>query len=235
MASDGFSSELQGHAIKNQDLLVASGVTSLKGSDALTAVDEDIEAAVSVTTPVFMVLDLMCSLFHYCHVQSHSQLVDQQLLEPNLRARDRELTEIAKSIATLAELFKDLSSLVIDQGTLLDSVEYNIEQTAVHMSGAVKELELATRSVYSRDFRHRLKSDCFANSKTKFLFFFPLVLTRGRYQKNTSKRKCIFLLLLIIFGLILVLIFKPRRHSSAAAPIVPITTQASQDPPAVHS
>ena len=42
------SSALQGHAIKNQDLLVASGVTSLKGSDALTAVDEDIEAAVRV-------------------------------------------------------------------------------------------------------------------------------------------------------------------------------------------
>ena len=107
-----------------------------------------------------------------CHVQSHSQLVDQQLLEPDLRARDRELTEIAKSIATLAELFKDLSSLVIDQGTLLDSVEYNIEQTAVHMSGAVKELEIATRLVLSRvPTQWRLKSDCFANSKSKILSF----------------------------------------------------------------
>ena len=104
------------------------------------------------------------------HVQSHSQLIDQQLLEPDLRARDRELTEIAKSIATLAELFKDLSSLVIDQGTLLDSVEYNIEQTAVHMSGAVKELEIATRLVSSR-VQQRLKSDRFANSKSKYLPF----------------------------------------------------------------
>jgi len=166
---------LQGHAIKNQDLLLASGVTSLKGTDALTAVDEDIEAA------------------------SRSQLVGQELLQPDLRARDRELTEIAKSIATLAELFKDLSSLVIDQGTLLDSVEYNIEQTAVHMNEAVKELEIATR-----------------------------------YQKNTGKRKCIFLLLLIIFGLVLVLIFKPRRHSSAAVP-KPISTQATQVSPTLPS
>lgn len=63
----------------------------------------------------------------------------------DLRTRDRELTEIAKSIASLAELFKDLSALVIDQGTLLDSVEYNIEQTAVQMSEAVKELDMATR------------------------------------------------------------------------------------------
>jgi len=85
--------------------------------------------------------------FDRFRAQSRSQLIDQELLEPDLRARDRELTEIAKSIATLAELFKDLSSLVIDQGTLLDSVEYNIEQTAAHMNDAVKELEIATRSV----------------------------------------------------------------------------------------
>jgi syntaxin 16 len=57
------------------------------------------------------------------------------------------LSEIAKSIASLAELFKDLSVLVIDQGTLLDSVEYNIEQTSVQMEDAVKELTVATKSV----------------------------------------------------------------------------------------
>jgi syntaxin 16 len=142
--------ELQGHAIKNQDLLLASGATSLKGPDVLTAVDEDIEAAVWTPLPFSDLFNLMCS-FNPCHVQSRSQLVDQQqLLEPDLRARARELTEIAKSIATLAELFKDLSSLVIDQGTLLDSVEYNIEQTAVHMNESVKELDMATRFVHSR-------------------------------------------------------------------------------------
>jgi syntaxin 16 len=143
------SAELQGHAIKNQDLLVASGVTSLKGTDALTAVDEDIEAAVWAPFP-FHMCPRPCAHFDLSTSQSRSQLVDQELLEPDLRARDHELTEIAKSIATLAELFKDLSSLVIDQGTLLDSVEYNIEQTGVHMNEAVKELEIATRFVPSR-------------------------------------------------------------------------------------
>ena len=39
-------SELQGHAIKNQDLLIASGTISLKGSEGMSAVDEDVEAAV---------------------------------------------------------------------------------------------------------------------------------------------------------------------------------------------
>lgn len=71
------------------------------------------------------------------------------MIDLNLQTRDRELTEIARSIASLAELFKDLSVLVIDQGTLLDSVEYNIEQTAAHMEDAVRELDVATKYVPS--------------------------------------------------------------------------------------
>ncbi|KAF8735868.1 hypothetical protein AX14_001319 [Amanita brunnescens Koide BX004] len=111
-----YMEKLQGHAIKNQDLLVASGAVSLRGSDGLDAVDDDVQAA---------------SLAY----------ADPSL---DLRTRNRQLAEIASSIAALAELFKDLSVLVIDQGTLLDSVEYNIEQTAVHMQESIKELEMAT-------------------------------------------------------------------------------------------
>jgi syntaxin 16 len=79
------------------------------------------------------------------HLSQASTLIED--VTPDFRMRDRELTEIAKSIADLAELFKDLSVLVIDQGTLLDSVEYNIEQTSVQVAEAVKELDLATRCV----------------------------------------------------------------------------------------
>ena len=56
-----------------------------------------------------------------------------------------EITGIAQSISELAELFKDLSSLVIDQGTLLDRVDYNIEQMATDIKGAVEELQTATK------------------------------------------------------------------------------------------
>jgi len=158
---------LQGHAIKNQDLLIASGTVSLKGQDGLSAVDEDLQAA------------------------SQTRVAAQDVLEPDFRTRDRELSDIAKSIAELAELFKDLSAMVIDQGTLLDSVEYNIEQTAVEVSQAVKELDVATR-----------------------------------YQKNTGRRSCIFLLILIIFGLVIVLVFKPRRH-----PISPPSPESPEQYP----
>ncbi|RPD63789.1 t-SNARE, partial [Lentinus tigrinus ALCF2SS1-6] len=120
-----YMDKLQGHAIKNQDLLAASGAVSLSGSAGMSALDEDVEAAAASSEGAVL-----------------RQVTSVDL---NLQTRDRELTEIAKSIAQLAELFKDLSALVIDQGTLLDSVEYNIEQTAVHMEDAVKELDTATR------------------------------------------------------------------------------------------
>ena len=42
------SAELQGHAIKNQDLLAAAGAVSLKGSAGMSALAEDMEAAAQV-------------------------------------------------------------------------------------------------------------------------------------------------------------------------------------------
>lgn len=67
--------------------------------------------------------------------------------------RDREITTIAESITELADLFKDLSNLVIDQGTLLDRIDYNVEQMATEMEKAVGELRVATKYVALNVFR----------------------------------------------------------------------------------
>lgn len=114
---------LQGHAIKNQDLLIASGAVSSKGIDKMTEVEEDMQA-------------------------SRSQLSSQQQQQhvgPELEQRNREVAEIAKSITQLADIFKDLQTMVIDQGTILDSIEYNVEQTSKEVAEAVKELHIATQ------------------------------------------------------------------------------------------
>jgi syntaxin 16 len=167
------------------------------------------------------IIHISSTLLCFQHLQATTLIED---VTPDLRMRDRELTEIAKSIADLAELFKDLSVLVIDQGTLLDSVEYNIEQTTAQVAEAVKELDMATRYVWS--------VGCFGSQLRSMMTLYctcidtPLCPRVSSYQKNTGRRKCIFLLLLIIFGLIVVLIFKPRRHTSAppsAPPSVPPT------------
>lgn len=61
--------------------------------------------------------------------------------EAAISQREREVNEIARSIAALAEIFRELQALVIDQGTLLDRIDYNIESTRVNMKVAVKELD----------------------------------------------------------------------------------------------
>ena len=75
-------------------------------------------------------------------MQAQSHRAD---LSSQISKRDRELTQIAKSISELADLFQDLSNLVVEQGTVLDCVEYNVEQTNEHVQGAVKELVVAER------------------------------------------------------------------------------------------
>ena len=74
---------------------------------------------------------------------SHEQ--EQALEEMNERAseREKEIIKVAQSINELAQLFKELNVLVLEQGTILDRIDYNIEQTAVKVKQGVQELEKA--------------------------------------------------------------------------------------------
>lgn len=56
--------------------------------------------------------------------------------------REREINDIAKGIIELADIFKELQTMVIDQGTMLDRIDYNVENMNVHVQGAQKELTI---------------------------------------------------------------------------------------------
>ncbi len=47
--------------------------------------------------------------------------------------RDVEIKKICQSIEELAEVFKELATLVIDQGTIIDRIDYNMEQVCPHV------------------------------------------------------------------------------------------------------
>ncbi|KAI8869574.1 t-SNARE [Ramicandelaber brevisporus] len=75
-------------------------------------------------------------------------LTDEQILimeqnESAIGQRESEIDQVAKSISQLAEIFQSLQKMVIDQGTILDRIDYNVEQTANYIQKGTEELEHA--------------------------------------------------------------------------------------------
>ena len=58
--------------------------------------------------------------------------------------REREINDIASGILELADIFKELQAMIIDQGTMLDRIDYNVETMLTNVKGADKELKVAT-------------------------------------------------------------------------------------------
>lgn len=84
---------------------------------------------------------------------SETQLLTVEDASALAEERTRELTRVAENVNDLATLVKDIASLVVDQGTVLDRVDYNLEDVKVKTTGAVRELHIANR--YQRK-RHAL-------------------------------------------------------------------------------
>lgn len=88
---------------------------------------EEVSTPIWCISPIFVknINNIACVLF---------QLINQ---------RDGEITRIAKSIEELAQIFKELAVLVIDQGTILDRIDYNMEQVLEHTKEGIVQLEKA--------------------------------------------------------------------------------------------
>lgn len=69
--------------------------------------------------------------------------------------REKRISELTKSITALYELFKDLQSLVIEQGEMIDRIDYNIT-LVVEYTGEAKK-EITTGSTYQKKAGKKLK------------------------------------------------------------------------------
>ncbi|KAK2813354.1 hypothetical protein FQN50_000669 [Emmonsiellopsis sp. PD_5] len=102
------------------------------------------------TTPVqnpYMDPSLMESDADKYYSQSTLLQTSQKQLTSNdaaIMQREREINDIAKGIIELSDIFRDLQAMIIDQGTMLDRIDFNVERMTVDVKAADKELTVAT-------------------------------------------------------------------------------------------
>ncbi|XP_012879803.1 PREDICTED: syntaxin-16 isoform X2 [Dipodomys ordii] len=65
-------------------------------------------------------------------------LVEQNTLM--VEEREREIRQIVQSISDLNEIFRDLGAMIVEQGTVLDRIDYNVEQSCVKTEDGLKQL-----------------------------------------------------------------------------------------------
>ena len=71
---------------------------------------------------------------------TEDQLLELEGIETQVENRSQEITKIAKSINELNSVFKELANLVVEQGTILDRIDYNMENVVKDTAQANKEL-----------------------------------------------------------------------------------------------
>ncbi|XP_030948654.1 syntaxin-43-like isoform X2 [Quercus lobata] len=73
---------------------------------------------------------------------------EQQMvkIKKGQQEREREINQVVQSVNELAQIMKDLSVLVIDQGTIVDRIDYNIQTVAVSVDEGLKQLQKAERT-----------------------------------------------------------------------------------------
>jgi syntaxin 16 len=76
---------------------------------------------------------------------TESQILKSRESENLVVEREKDIQTIVRSVEELATIMRDLSVLVIDQGSVVDRIDYNMEQVATHVEEGVKELVKAEK------------------------------------------------------------------------------------------
>ncbi len=71
---------------------------------------------------------------------SQDQIESLNEIRKHADEREKEIIRIAQSVNELAAMFKELSVLIVEQGSILDRIDYNIEQAQVKVAAGKKEV-----------------------------------------------------------------------------------------------
>ncbi|PLB54836.1 t-SNARE [Aspergillus steynii IBT 23096] len=93
------------------------------------------------TDPSLMESDADKSFSQSTLMQTSQRLTGEN--DAAIMQREREINDIAKGIIELSDIFRELQSMVIDQGTMLDRIDYNVEKMGTEVKAADKELKVA--------------------------------------------------------------------------------------------
>lgn len=77
-------------------------------------------------------------------LQTKQQRLRHDPNEALIAQRENEIEQIAQGIIELANIFQELQTMVIDQGTMLDRIDYNVERVTRDVKEADKELKVAS-------------------------------------------------------------------------------------------
>jgi len=124
-----YLAKLKGQTIEEYkpDLSLNEGPSGSGGSGGFFDDDEESGGGAGCSDPRF----------------SAAQTLQLVMAERMTEEREQAITKVAESVGELAEIFKEIQVLVIDQGTILDRIDYNIEQAADRVVQARGEIEKA--------------------------------------------------------------------------------------------
>lgn len=108
---------------------------------------------------------------------NETQLAVVDDLSAAVQSRDKEIVQIARSIEELGLIFKELAVLVIDQGTILDRIDYNMEAVVEHTKEGIGQLEKAEKSQKNA----RPLKCIFCLAITIFILLLILILKKRRW------------------------------------------------------
>ena len=72
----------------------------------------------------------------------------------NLIKRNNDLDNLLNSVNDLADIYKDMQTLVMEQGSILDRIDYNIDVASSNVSSGKKNIEKADKYQKNNCFRN---------------------------------------------------------------------------------